>query len=355
MLKTYKVALIPGDGTGPEVLKEGVKTIEAAADKNNFKLNFTSYDLGGERYLKTGEVLPDSVLNEFRSFDAIFLGAIGHPDIKPGILEKGILLRMRFELDQYINLRPVKLYPNIETPLKDKGPNDIDMVIVRENTEGLYVGAGGFLKKGTPQEVAVQESINTRLGVERCVKYAFELTKKRAKNNKLTLCGKTNVLTYASDLWQRVFNETAKSFPQIKGDYVNVDAVCMWLIKNPEYFDVIVTDNLFGDIITDLAAMIQGGIGVAAGGNINPDKGGVSMFEPMGGSAPKYAGRNVINPIAAINAGTMLLDYLGEEKAANDIENALIKALNSGKIKSMNADKMGLSTTQVGDLIASNI
>lgn len=355
MLKTYKVALIPGDGTGPEVLKEGVKTIEAAADKNNFKLNFTSYDLGGERYLKTGEVLPDSVLNEFRSFDAIFLGAIGHPDIKPGILEKGILLKMRFELDQYINLRPVKLYPNIETPLKDKGPNDIDMVIVRENTEGLYVGAGGFLKKGTPQEVAVQESINTRLGVERCVKYAFELTKKRAKNNKLTLCGKTNVLTYASDLWQRVFNETAKSFPQIKGDYVNVDAVCMWLIKNPEYFDVITTDNLFGDIITDLAAMIQGGIGVAAGGNINPDKGGVSMFEPMGGSAPKYAGRNVINPIAAINAGTMLLDYLGEEKAANDIENALIKALNSGKIKSMNADKMGLSTTQVGDLIASNI
>lgn len=355
MSKTYKIALIPGDGTGPEVLREGVKTIQAAADKNNFKLDFAQYDLGGERYLKTGEILPDSVLNEFRNFDAVFLGAIGHPDIKPGILEKGILLRMRFELDQYINLRPVKLYPNIETPLKDKTANDIDLIIVRENTEGLYVGAGGFLKKGTAQEVAVQESINTHFGVQRCVKYAFELTKKRAKNNKLTLCGKTNVLTYASDLWQRVFNETAKDFPTVKGDYVNVDAVCMWLIKNPESFDVIVTDNLFGDIITDLAAMIQGGIGVAAGGNINPDKGGVSMFEPMGGSAPKYAGQNIINPIAAINAGAMLLDYLGQAKAASDIEKALIKALESGKIKSMNAGKMGLSTSQVGDLIADNI
>ena len=285
----------------------------------------------------------------------MFLGAIGHPDVKPGILEKGILLKLRFELDQYINLRPVKLYPNVETPLKDKKPADIDMVIVRENTEGLYVGAGGFLRKDTPQEVAVQESINTRFGVERCIRYAFELTKKRAKNNTLTLCGKTNVLTYASDLWQRAFNDVAKEYPKIKGDYVNVDAICMWFIKNPEWFDVVVTDNLFGDIITDLAAMIQGGMGVAAGGNVNPDKGGVSMFEPMGGSAPKYTGQNVINPIAAINAGTLLLENIGETKAAKDVDNAVIKALESGKIKGMSAGKMGLSTTQVGDLIASYV
>lgn len=353
MSKTYKIALLPGDGTGPEVLKEGVKVIEAAAKKNDFKLDFTNYDLGGERYLKTGEILPDSVVEEFKKFDSMFLGAIGHPEVKPGILEKGILLRLRFELDQYINLRPVKLYPNVETPLKDKGPKDIDMVIIRENTEGLYTGAGGFLKKDTPQEVAVQESINTRFGVERCVRYAFELTKKRNKENKLTLCGKTNVLTYASDLWQRTFNDVAKSYSGLTTDYVNVDAACMWLIKNPEWFDVIVTDNLFGDIITDLAAMIQGGMGVAAGGNINPE--GVSMFEPMGGSAPKYTGKNVINPIATINAGAMMLETLGESKAAKDIDNAVIKALESGKFKSMSAGKMGMGTTETGDLIASYI
>ncbi|AKL97883.1 3-isopropylmalate dehydrogenase [Endomicrobium proavitum] len=351
MSKSYNVALLPGDGTGPEVIREGVKVIEAAAKKNNFKLNFTNYDLGGERYMKTGEVLPESVIEEFKKFDVMYLGAIGHPDVKPGILEKGILLKLRFELDQYINLRPVKLYPNVETPLKDKKPADIDMVIVRENTEGIYIGAGGFLRKDTLQEVATQESINTRFGVERCVRYAFDLTKKRAKNNKLTLCGKTNVLTFASDLWQRTFNVAAKDYPTIKGDYVNVDAVCMWLVKNPEWFDVIVTDNLFGDIITDLAAMIQGGMGVASGGNINPE--GVSMFEPMGGSAPKYTGQNIINPIATINAGALLLENIGEAKAAKDVDNAVIKALESGKIKSMSAGKMGLSTTEVGDLVAS--
>ncbi|MDR0800747.1 MAG: 3-isopropylmalate dehydrogenase [Endomicrobium sp.] len=353
MSKTYKIAILPGDGTGPEVIKEGIKIIETAAKKNDFKLDFTDYDLGGKRYLKTGEILPDSVIEEFKKFDAMYLGAIGHPDVKPGILEKGILLKLRFELDQYINLRPVKLYPNVETPLKDKKTEDIDMVIVRENTEGLYTGAGGFLKKDTPQEVAIQESINTRFGVERCIRYAFKLTQSIAKNNKLTLCGKTNVLTYASDLWQRTFNAVAKEYPQLKSDYVNVDAACMWFVKNPEWFDVIVTDNLFGDIITDLAAMIQGGMGVAAGGNINPE--GVSMFEPMGGSAPKYTGLNIINPIATINAGAMMLETIGESKAAKDIDNAVIKALESGKIKSMSAGKMGLSTTEVGDLIASLI
>jgi 3-isopropylmalate dehydrogenase len=353
VFNSYKIALIPGDGTGPEVIKEGIKVVEIAAKKNNFKLDFTSYDIGGERYLKTGEILPDSVIEEFKKFNAIYLGAIGHPEVKPGILEKGILLKLRFKLDQYINLRPVKLYPNVETPLKDKTHEDIDMIIVRENTEGLYTGAGGFLKKDTLQEVATQESINTRFGIERCIRYAFELTKKREKNNKLTLCGKTNVLTYASDLWQRTFNIVAKDYTQIKGDYINIDAACMWLVKNPEWFDVIVTDNLFGDIITDLAAIIQGGMGIAAGGNINPE--GVSMFEPMGGSAHKYTGLNIINPIAAINAGAMMLKTIGEPKAAKDIDNALTKALESGKIKSMSAGKMGLLTTEIGDLIASYI
>jgi 3-isopropylmalate dehydrogenase len=353
MSKTYKIAILPGDGTGPEVIREGIKVIETSAKKNDFKLYFTYYDLGGKRYLKTGEILPNSVIEEFKKFDAMYLGAIGHPDVKPGILEKGILLKLRFELDQYINLRPVKLYPNVETPLKDKKSEDIDMVIVRENTEGLYAGAGGFLKKDTPHEVAIQESINTRFGVERCIRYAFKFTQNRAKNNKLTLCGKTNVLTYASDLWQRTFNVVAKEYPHLKSDYVNVDAACMWFVKNPEWFDVIVTDNLFGDIITDLAAMIQGGMGVASGGNINPE--GVSMFEPMGGSAPKYTGLNAINPIATINAGAMMLETIGESKAAKDIDNAVVKALESGKIKSMSAGKMGLSTTEVGDLIASLI
>jgi 3-isopropylmalate dehydrogenase len=277
------------------------------------------------------------------------LGAIGHPDVKPGILEKGILLNMRFALDQYINLRPVKLYPGVDTPLKDKGPEDIDFVVVRENSEGLYTGAGGFLKKGTPDEVAIQESINTRKGAERCIRYAFNYCKKRNKEKKLTLCGKTNVLTYAFDMWERTFYEVAKEYKDIKTDYAHVDATCMWMVKNPEWFDVIVTDNMFGDIITDLAAMIQGGMGIAAGGNINPE--GVSMFEPMGGSAPKYTGQNVINPMAAIMAGQMMLDVLGEEKAAQAVEKAAIKVV-STKLKSMAAGQMGYSTSEVGDLVA---
>jgi 3-isopropylmalate dehydrogenase len=353
MSKTYKVALIAGDGTGPEVVSEGIKTLETAAQKHNFKLEFIKYDLGGQRYLKSGEILPDSVIAELKKADAMYLGAIGHPDVKPGILEKGILLRLRFELDQYINLRPVKLYPNVETPLKDKNPADIDMVIVRENTEGIYIGAGGFLRKDTPNEVATQESINTRFGVERCVRYAYELTKKRAKNNKLTLCGKTNVLTFASDLWQRVFNIVSKEYAGIETNYVNVDAVCMWLVKNPEWFDVIVTDNLFGDIITDLAAMIQGGIGIAAGGNINPDEGGTSMYEPIGGSAPDFTGKNEINPIACISAGAMLLQQEGFTDASSRIMNSVLKTVK--KMKSQAAAKMGYSTTQVGDLVCENL
>src|SRR5512136_224910 len=323
MGKAYRVAVVPGDGTGPEVVAEGMKVLKAASAKYGFKLDASHYGLGGERYKRTGEVLSDETVEELRKFDAIYLGAIGHPDVKAGILEKGILLKLRFSLDQYINLRPVKLYAGVDTPLKDKRPEDIDFVVVRENSEGLYAGAGGFLKRGTADEIAIQESINTRKGVERCIRYAFDYCRKRNKAKKLTLCGKTNVLTYAFDLWERTFYEVARDYPDIKTEYAHVDATCMWMVKNPEWFDVIVTDNMFGDIITDLGAMIQGGLGIAAGGNINPE--GVSMFEPIGGSAPKYTGKNIINPLAAICAGGMMLETLGEEKAAQRVEAAVIK------------------------------
>ncbi|MDD2467654.1 MAG: 3-isopropylmalate dehydrogenase [Desulfobulbus sp.] len=345
----YKIAVIGGDGTGPEVVREGLKVLDAVNSKYGIKMEYTPFDFGGERYLRTGEVLPETAVSDLRQFDAIFLGAIGHPDVKPGILEKGILLKLRFELDQYINLRPVKLYPNVETPLKDKKPEDIDFVVVRENSEGLYTGSGGVLKKGTPDEVAIQTSINTRKGVERCLRYAFEYTRKRNKNKNLTLCGKTNVLTFAFDLWERAFHEIgAKDFADIKREYAHVDATTMWMVKNPEWFDVIVTDNMFGDIITDLGAMVQGGMGIAAGGNINPE--GVSMFEPIGGSAPKYTGKNVINPMAAIGAAQMMLDILGEEKAAKDVETAMVGVMQ--QMKSMSAGKMGYSTTEIGDMVA---
>jgi len=351
MGKSYNIALMGGDGTGPEVLAEGVKVLKAVTAKYGIKFNFTDFDFGGERYMKTGETLPDSAIEEFKKFDAIYLGAIGHPDVKPGILEKGILLKARFGLDQYINLRPVKLYENVWTPLKDKGPKDIDFVVVRENTEGLYVGTGGYLKKGTKDEVATQVSINTRKGAERCLRYAYEYTKKRNKRKQLTMVGKTNVLTFAWDLWNRTFNELSKEYKDVKTDYNHVDACCMWMVKNPEWYDVIVTDNMFGDIITDLGAMIQGGMGIAAGGNINPE--GVSMFEPIGGSAPKYTGKNVINPMAAIAAGQMMLETLGEDKAAAAIETSIKETVL--KMKSMSAGKMGYSTTEVGDLVAAGI
>ncbi len=349
-MKSYNLAVIGGDGTGPEVVREAIKVLDVAAKKFGIKLNYTHYDIGGERYLKTGEVLPDSVLAELRKFPAILLGAIGHPEVKPGVLEKGILLRTRFELEQYINLRPVKLYDERFCPLKDKKPADIDFVVVRENNEGLYTGAGGFVFKGTPHEIALQESVNSRRGVERCLRYAFEYTRKRNKNKKLTLCGKTNVLTYAFDLWERAFHEVGqKDYSDITRDYAHVDATTMWFVKNPEWFDVIVTDNMFGDIITDLGAMVQGGMGIAAGGNINPQ--GTSMFEPIGGSAPKYTGQNVINPLAAICAGQMLLDFLGETPAAKAIETAVIK-ITREKVKSLAAGKMGHTTTELGDLVA---
>ena len=348
----YRIAVIPGDGTGPEVVNEGLKVLEAASKKFDFQYGTKSFDWGGKRYLKTGETIPEGGLEELKKFDAIFLGAIGDPDVKPGILEKGILLKTRFGLEQYINLRPVKLYPGVETPIKGKGPDDIDFVVVRENNEGLYKGMGEFQNKGTKDEIAIQVSYNTRKGVERCIRYAFEFTKRRNKRKTLTLCGKTNVLTYAWDLWERTFNEVAKEYPDIKTEYAHVDAICMWFVKNPEWFDVIVTDNMFGDIITDLGAMIQGGMGIAAGGNINPE--GVSMFEPIGGSAPKYTGKNVINPLAAIGAVQMLLAEIGEERAAQAVEKAIIH-VTANKIKTLSAGKMGYSTSEVGDLVVENL
>ncbi len=349
--RSYRIAVLPGDGTGPEVVREGLKALEAAAAKTGFRYDLEHYDLGGERYLKTGDILPDSILEELRGFDAIFLGAIGHPEVKPGILEKGLLLRLRFELDQYINLRPVKLYPNVDCPLKDKGPEDIDFVVVRENTEGLYSVMGGFQYKGTPQEVSTQIHMTTRFGAERAIRFAFDLTRKRNKDKQLHLVGKTNVLTFVHDTWWRAFNEVGEAdYPDIRREYAHVDATVMWFVKNPEWFDVIVVENMFGDVITDLGAMIQGGMGIAAGGNLNPE--GVSMFEPIGGSAPKYTGQDVICPLAAIAAVQMMLDHLGEEDGGARIENAIVEALGSGKIKSLSAGKMGMGTAAVGDVVA---
>ncbi|MGD0819710.1 MAG: 3-isopropylmalate dehydrogenase [Desulfomonilia bacterium] len=350
MAHSYSIAVLPGDGTGPEVVAEGIKVLKAVAAVEGIKIDFTTYDFGGDRYLRTGEILPDTATDEMKKHHAMYLGAIGHPDVKPGVLEKGILLRLRFELDQYINLRPVKLYPNVETPLKDKGTEHIDYVVIRENSGGVYTGSGGITMKGTSHEVAVQEMIYTRFQVERCLRYAFEFTRKRNKRKILALVGKTNVLTYVFDLWERAFHEIGeKDYPDIKREYYHVDATCMWMVKNPEWFDVLVTENMFGDIITDLGAITQGGMGIAAGGNINPQ--GVSMFEPIGGSAPKYTGMNIINPLAAIASAQMMLETLGEDAAAARIERGIVQTLQHD-IKSLSAGKMGLTTTQVGDKVA---
>lgn len=359
-MKAYNIAVMGGDGTGPEVTAEAVKVLKAAAAKCGFKVNLTDFDFGGERYKRTGETLPDSAIAEFKKFDAILLGAIGHPDVKPGILEKGILLKLRFELDQYINLRPVRLFPGVECPLKDKGPKEIDYVVIRENTGDAYTGTGGVTMKGTPNEVAVQSAVYTRFQVDRCLKYAFEYARKYGKKargvgkeNTLGLVGKTNVLTYLYDLWERAFHEMGqKEYPEIRRDYYHVDATCMWMVKSPEWFDVLVTGNMFGDIITDLGAITQGGMGIAAGGNINPN--GVSMFEPIGGSAPKYTGMGVINPLAAICAAQMMLETLGQEAAAKKID-AAVRFVTANKMKSMAAGKMGYSTSQVGDLVANEV
>ncbi len=359
-----RIAVIGGDGTGPEVVAEGLKVLEAVAGKLGLKYETKDFNISGDRYLADGgdpakptlPVVHDEEIAHLRTFDAIYLGAVGHPDIAPGILEKGLLLRLRFELDQYINLRPVKLYPGVWTPLKDKGPEHIDFIVVRENTEGIYTGMGGFQYKGTAQEVSTQINCTTRFGAERCIRYAFETCRRRNSSKKrLTLVHKTNVLTFAGDTWFRTFQEVGKEYDDIEKDYNHVDACCMWFVKNPEYYDVIVTDNIFGDIITDLAAVLQGGLGVAAGGNINPA--GVSMFEPMGGSAPKYTGKNMINPIATIAALAMLLRETGNSKGdakavqAGELIEEAIQTI-TPKMASQNAGKMGFSTTEVGDMVA---
>jgi len=348
--KKLKLAVIGGDGTGPEVAAEGVKVLRAVAELEGIGYELQDFDYGGDRYLRTGEVLPDGAIEQLGQFDAILLGAVGHPDVAPGILEKGLLLELRFRFDQYINLRPVKLFPGVETPLAGKGPEDIDFVVVRENTEDMYAGMGGFLQKGSPHEVAIQTAIYTRRGCERCIRWAFEYTRKRNKNKHLTLVAKTNVLTYGHDLWYRTFKDVAAEYPDVETDYNHVDACCMWMVKNPEFYDVIVTTNMFGDIITDLAGILQGGMGVAAGGNIHPEPGGTSMFEPMGGSAPKYSGKGVINPIAAISAVAMLLEQAGHQKASDRVLGA-IQTVTGTKMKSQAAGRMGYSTTEVGDLV----
>ena len=363
----YSIGVIAGDGTGPEVIGEGIKVIKSAAKKFGFKTSFINYNYGGQRYIDEGKLITDEEIAALKKHDAIFLGAIGHTQIKPGILEKGVLLKLRFALDQYINLRPVRLYPGVETPIKNKGPEEIDYVVVRENTGGIYTGCGGIVMEGTPQEVATQETIYSRFQVERCLRYAFELAKKRhskrspwkglskdaiaaGKTARLTLCGKTNVLTHVFGLWQRAFDEIGAEYPMVERAYTHVDAACLYMVQCPEIFDVIVTDNMFGDIITDLAAVTQGGLGIAAGGNLNPDKGGLSMFEPIGGTAPLWTGKNAINPLAAIGAGALMLKSIGEENAGAAIEDAI--AAFTPRMKSQIANEMGFTTTQVGDEIA---
>jgi 3-isopropylmalate dehydrogenase len=339
----HTVGVIRGDGTGPEVVGQALKVL----DTLDVGVELVEFDLGAERYLRTGEVLPDEELGRLRTMDAVLLGAVGDPRVRPGILERDLLLRIRFELDQYVNLRPIVRYPGVETLVPSHGEDDVNMVVVRENSEGLYTGAGGFHRKGTPHEVAVQESMNTRHGVERIVRYAFELAMGPGRRRKVTLVHKTNVLTYAGDLYQRVVDEVGAEFPDVERDYVHVDAACIYLLDQPSRFDVIVTDNMFGDIITDLGAMIQGGMGVAAGGNINPA--GTSMFEPIGGTAPDHAGMGTINPLAAIGALQMLLAQLGEAAAAERVAAGIRFACS--KLHSMRAGQMGFSTGEVGDLV----
>jgi 3-isopropylmalate dehydrogenase len=342
---SYRIGVIRGDGTGPEVIAEALKVLEAVRDR--FDIRLVEFDLGADRYLRTSATLPDDDLETMRDLDAILLGAVGDPRVPPGVLERGLLLRIRFELDQYVNLRPVIRYPGVQTLVPSHTEDEVNMVVVRENSEGLYSGVGGFHRRGTPHEVAVQSSVNTRHGVERIVRYAFEHAMRPDRRRSVTLVHKTNVLTFAGDLYQRVVNEVSLEYPDVMTDYVHVDAACIYLLDDPSRFDVIVTDNMFGDIITDLGAMIQGGMGIAAGGNINP--GGVSMFEPIGGTAPSETGKGTINPLAAIGATGMLLAQLGEERAAARVDAGIRFACT--KLGSMRAGEMGYSTREVGDLV----
>ena len=355
-MKRYNIGVIGGDGIGPEVVREGLKVLQAV--KDGFDYNFIEYPYGSEHYMQTKELVPDGVLDEWRKLDAVFLGAIGHPAVEVGLVERAVIMTLRFGLDLYVNLRPVKLYAEHICPLKGKGPKDVDFVVIRENTEDAYTGLGGIFKKGTPDEVAIAEMIFTRRGTERIIRYAFELTRQRARTRgaggrpaKLTMVDKANAVR-AQDLWTRTFAEVGKEYPDVEQDHAYVDACCMWMIKNPDWFDVIVTTNLFGDIITDLGAMVQGGMGIAASGNIHPGKHG--MFEPIHGSAPKYAGQNVANPLGAIAAAGMMLDFLGEKQAADHIESAVAGLLASKRIPSVDA-KSGLSTSEIGDMVVREV
>jgi 3-isopropylmalate dehydrogenase len=355
----YKLGVIPGDGVGPEVVAEALSVLETVARLESARFEFQHFDLGGERFLASGEVLPEETISRLRGCDAILLGAVGHPDVAPGILEKGILLKLRFDFHQYVNLRPVHLYPGVETPIRGKGPEDIDMVVVRENNEDLYVGAGGFTRKHTSEEVAIQTSINTRSGVERCLRFAFEQARARARLGsfrglsraetdrglvrQVTLVAKTNVLTYAHDLWMRTFMEVSRDFPEIKRDYMHVDACCMRMVISPERFDVIATTNMFGDIITDLGAVLQGGMGLASSGNLNPERTAPSMFEPVHGSAPDIAGKGIANPLAAILSTAMLLDHLQLSSGAERIRRAVARVLE--KTTPRTPDLGGTATT----------
>ncbi len=354
-MKTYKIGIIPGDGIGPEVMAEGLKVLHAVAELSGFTCELTEYPYSGEHYLRTRELVPPSVIEEWRTLDAVLLGAIGHPDVEPGLVERSVILGLRFGLDLYVNLRPIKLYAERLGPLKGKGPDDIDFMVVRENTEGLYAQIGGSLKVGTPDEISTVTGVYTRKGVERAIRYAYELAMARAARRsrppRVTLVDKANAIR-AHDIWTRTFAEVGAEFPDVEQDHAYVDACCMWMVKNPEWFDVIVTTNLFGDIITDLGAMLQGGMGIAASGNLHPGK--TSMFEPIHGSAPKHAGRNVACPLGAILSVGMMMDHLGETEAGQQIEAAVAWSLSSGAVPSVDTAS-GVGTGEVGDLVVDAI
>jgi 3-isopropylmalate dehydrogenase len=374
-MNNYNIALIPGDGIGPEVIREGKKILEVASKQQGVQINWTEYPFGAEHYLQTGELLPDSALTEIKDMDAIYLGAVGDPRVKTGILEKEILLKLRFYFDQYINLRPIKLYKGVPTPLKDKKPEDINFYVVRENTEDFYIGIGGRFKGKTSreqlkvfrklyqakldvnfeledeEEIAYQVGLISKPGTQRVIRYAFDLATKKGLN-RVTSVDKANVLTHVYGLWRDCFTEIAQQYSGIETEFTFVDAITMWFLRKPEWFKVVVAPNMFGDIITDLGAMIQGGLGIAAGGNINP--GGVSMFEPIHGSAPKYKGKLIANPIATILAGALMMDTLGEAKIMTIIEKAVEEVLSEGIVRP--ADLGGNSSTcQVGEAVVQKL
>ena len=343
---SHRIGILPGDGIGIEVVTQALKVLDATG----VTYERTDFDLGAERYLRDGVVLPDEDLEEIRHLDAVLMGAVGDPRVPPGVLERDLLLRLRFDLDLYVNLRPVKLADGVPTPLAGKTPDDIDMVVVRENSEGLYAGVGGVQGRNTAREVATQDSINTRTGVDRVLEYAFDLAERRPRK-KLTLVHKTNVLTHAGDLWMRAFTEMGETnFPDVEREYLHVDAACMFMVNQPERFDVMVTENMFGDIVTDLGAAIAGGMGLAASGNIEPRHRAPSIFEPVHGSAPDIAGKGYANPVACILSLAMLLDHLGEQEAAQRVERAALQVL--GKLPATGGPDMGVNTDQIGDMVA---